>query len=70
MKGEGRWGGGRPTGIIFCAEAVEDDEADYAHYTDTDQILVSRGILFIYSCCIKKMRGVGGLKRERDRRTK
>lgn len=38
---------GRPTGIIFCGEAAEDDEADYAHHTDTDQILVSRGILFM-----------------------
>lgn len=38
---------GRPTGTIFCGEAAEDDQADYAHYTDTDQILVSRGILFM-----------------------
>lgn len=47
---------GRPTGIIFCGEAAEDDEADYAHYTDTDQILV-RLVVEFYSCCIKKVLG-------------
>lgn len=43
---------GRPTGIIFCGDTAEDDEADYAHYTDTDQLLVSREILFmLYEEC-------------------
>ena len=39
--------GGRPTGNIIRFDAAEDDEADYAHYTGTDQIMVSRGILFM-----------------------
>lgn len=38
---------GRRTGFICCADAGEDDEADYAHETDTDHILVSRGISFL-----------------------
>lgn len=45
--GEDGGEGGRRTDIIFVPDVGNDDKAGYAYYTDADQIVIGRGVLFL-----------------------